>query len=122
MVPDSRHRASVGSLFLACAWLAAACSTASDAPEAIQAGQTRDQVRAAAGEPDEIVEFTLPDGPFFGPQEGLVNLVPSGSPIEEWQYRSGDEISYVWFAGPAGEPPEKWTVIDIAVLPADAVY
>ena len=98
------------------------CSAGRDVTREIQAGQTRDEVRAAAGEPDEIIEFTLPYEPFFGPQEGLESILPAGTLVEEWQYRSGGEVIYVWYAGGWEEPREEWTVIDTAAFPADAVY
>jgi len=98
------------------------CSAKRNATLEIQAGQTRDEVTAAAGDPDEIIEFILPDEPFLGPQEGLSSILPAGTPFEEWRFQSEGEVTYVWFAGGAAEPREEWTVIDTAVFPADAVY
>jgi hypothetical protein len=74
------------------------------------------------GEPDQTQDFKIPDGPFFGPQEGLADLVPSGTVIEEWIYEFGDEVLHVWFAGPVDEPREDWVVLDTANHPKDAVY
>lgn len=102
--------------------VAAGCSAERGASRQIQVGQTRDEVIAAVGEPDEITEFTLPDEPFFGPQEGLASLLAAGTPVEEWHYTSAGEVTYVWFAGRSAEPREAWTVIDTAVFPVDAVY
>jgi hypothetical protein len=80
------------------------------------------QVRAVAGEPDETIDFTLPSGPFFGPQEGLANLLPAGTTVEEWQYRTEEIVTYVWFSGEAGDSRETWIVIETASHPAEAVY
>jgi hypothetical protein len=102
--------------------VASGCSAERDAASEIQAGQTRDEVVAAVGEPDEVDEVTLPSEPFFGPQEGLASLLPAGTRVEEWRYRSAGEVMYVWFAGGASKPREDWTVIDTAVFPADAVF
>jgi hypothetical protein len=64
----------------------------------------------------------LPDHPFFGPQEGLANLVPPGTEFEEWVYEIGDEVLYVWFFGEADEPREDWLVLATARYPKDAVF
>lgn len=101
--------------------LAAACAP-EPAPRSIQAGQTRVEVVEALGEPDGIGEFTVSDEPVFGPQEGLMSLVPSGTRVEEWRYVSEGAVRYIWFAGEPGSPREEWRVIDSAVYPADAVY
>lgn len=102
--------------------LAAGCSPERDARRQIEVGQTQAEVVAALGEPDEVSEFTLPDEPFFGPQEGLVSLVPAGTFVLEWRYISGDDVRYVWFASERGVPREEWQVIGTAVHPVDAVY
>ena len=100
--------------------LITACAPALSAE--IIPGQAMAEVRAAAGDPDETQTFTLPSEPFFGPQEGLANLLPAGTQVEEWQYLHGDEVTYVWFAGEAGALPETWTVVDTATYPADVVW
>lgn len=87
----------------------------------IETGQTRDEV-ISVGKPDEIAEFTVPDGPFFGPQEGLANILGQGTIVEEWRYNSEGEVTYVWFATKSSEPRERWTVVNTATMPADAVY
>jgi hypothetical protein len=100
--------------------LAPAC--APDPAGVIIPGQTRAEVREAAGEPDEVQVFTLPAEPFFGPQEGLANLLPAGTLVEEWQYLTEDEVTYVWFTGVVTDSQAVWTVVDTATHPADAVY
>jgi hypothetical protein len=98
------------------------CSPASILPAEVTQGSSKDDVVALYGEPDRAQEFVLPDAPFFGPQEGLINLVPSGTLIEEWVYEIGDEELYVWFTGKGDEPGEDWLVLDLGRYPKNAVY
>jgi hypothetical protein len=99
-----------------------ACSVTSSPPSEVGKGSSKGEVIASLGEPDQTQEFVLPDEPFFGPQESLVNLVPPGTAIEEWVYELGDEVLYVWFTGQVDEPLENWVVLDTARYPKDAVY
>lgn len=94
----------------------------SNIPRQIEIGQTRQEVITAAGMPDEVVEFKIPDGPFFGPQEGLAGVLDAGTTVEEWRYASEGEVTYVWFATKSSESREQWTVVDTTTKPADAVY
>jgi hypothetical protein len=73
------------------------------------------------GEPDEINISSLPEGGFFGPQEGLLGLLPAGGSYEEWVYDLGDDTFYVWFAG-EGTNPKDWLVILTGEYPEDAVW
>ena len=98
------------------------CSSVPEASREVQPGQTREEVTAILGNPDEILEFTLPSEPFFGPQEGLTSLLPPGAQVEEWQYLIDEEVVYVWFAGDEAEPRVQWKVIETAIYPQDAVY
>jgi hypothetical protein len=100
----------------------AGCAAEREATRQIQAGQTKEEVTASAGDPDEVKEFILPNEPFFGPQEGLAGLLPAGTLVEEWLYHSQGEVTYVWFVGEETEPREEWKVIDTAIYPDDAVY
>ena len=93
--------------------VAVGCSAERDPTSEIQAGQTRDEVTAAAGDPDEIDEFTLPDKPFFGPQEGLASVLPAGTLAEEWRYRSAGDVIYVWFVADPAEPREAWAGLKV---------
>ena len=102
--------------------IAFGCTVKREDIRKIQVGQTKDEVIAIAGDPDEIGEFILPAEPFFGPQEGLSSLLPAGTIVEEWRYKPADEVTYVWFAGEDALPRADWTVIDSAAYPADAVY
>ena len=88
----------------------------------IENGLSKDEVIASLGEPDQTREFILPDVPFFGPQESLVNLVAPGTVIEEWVYEIGDEVLYVWFSGEVDQLREDWLVLATARHPKDAVF
>jgi hypothetical protein len=96
------------------------CSDSTSPPAEIQAGQSREEVLEILGEPNHIIEFVLPEGSFFGPQESLSNLLPASSTIEEWQYLREGEIQFVWFWGESAT--EEWTVVLTQTYPSDAVY
>ena len=100
----------------------AGCSPTSNHPPEVGKGSSRAEVISALGEPDQTQEFNLPNEPFFGPQESLINFVPAGTVIEEWVYEFGDEVLYVWFTGQVDELREDWFVLDTARYPKDAVY
>jgi hypothetical protein len=98
------------------------CSPISTPQEEIVPGSSRNDVIALYGEPDQTQEFILPDAPFFGPQERLINLVPSGTLIEEWVYEIEDEELFIWFTGEGDEPGDDWLVLDLGRYPKGAVY
>ena len=98
------------------------CSPTSLPPSEVGKGSSKGEVISSLGEPDQTQDFILPDEPFLGPQESLVNLVPAGTVIEEWVYEIEDEVLYVWFTGEEGELREDWLVLDSAKYPKDAVY
>jgi hypothetical protein len=98
------------------------CSPKSSIPSEIVKGSSKEDVIASLGEPNQTQDFILPDGPFFGPQESLVNLVPAGTVIEEWVYEIGDEVLYVWFTGEDDDLREDWLVLVTTRYPKDAVY
>jgi hypothetical protein len=101
--------------------LLVACSPASSALTEVTAGSSKEDVIALYGEPDRRQEFLIPDEPFFGPQEGLIDLVAPGTLVEEWVYEIGDEELYIWFAGES-EDREAWRVLALGRYPKDAVY
>ena len=98
------------------------CSPASPLPSEIVQGSPKEDVIALCGEPDRAREFILPEVPFFGSQESLINLVPSGTVIEEWVYEIGEEELYIWFTGDIEDARENWPVLDLAKYPKGAVY
>jgi hypothetical protein len=102
--------------------LVVSCSPATIPPSEITPGSSKDNVITMYGEPDRTQEFIIPNEPIFGPQEGLVNLVPPGTTIEEWVYEIGDEELYIWFTGDNDAAREKWLVLDLGRYPKDAVY
>lgn len=98
------------------------CSLPSNRPSEITQGSSKDDVITLYGEPDRTQVFLLPEAPFFGPQESLINLVPSGTTIEELVYEIGDEELYIWFTGDENEPDDDWLVLDFGRYPKGAVY
>jgi len=98
------------------------CSPAGSPAGEVEVGFSREEVIEAVGQPDTTQEFTLPSEPFFGPQEGLANILAPGTLVEEWAYELNDEILYVWFASESGEPREDWPVVATGVYPAGAVF
>jgi len=97
------------------------CSPASKPPSEIIPGSSKKDVTAMYGEPDHTQEFTIPDEPFFGPQEGLIDLAPPGTVVEEWVYEIGDDELYIWFTRD-DETSENWTVLDLGRYPKGAAY
>ena len=102
--------------------IAAGCSGIGGGSPEIETGHTHVEVRRILGEPDDVQEFPMPDGPFFGPQELLIDIVPAGSVVEEWQFRIEGEVRYVWFAGEETQPREEWRVVGTAVYPEGVVF
>ena len=104
------------------AFVLVGCSPTSLPPSEVEKGSSKGEVVSSLGEPDQTQDFILPDEPFFGPQESLVNLVTAGTVIEEWIYEIGDEVLFVWFTGKADELRADWLVLVTARYPKDAVY
>ncbi len=99
-----------------------ACAPRSALFEQIQVGFARDDVRSVMGEPDTIQDFIIPEEPFFGAQESLVNLLEPGAIVEEWLYQGKDEDIFIWFASTGNDPREQWRVIEKGIYPEGAVY
>lgn len=98
------------------------CSPDAGSPDDVEVGFSREEVIEVMGQPAATQEFILPDQPFFGPQEGLANLLPAGVVVEEWVYELDGEILYVWFAGEPAELREGWKVVATGVYPEGAVF
>ena len=98
------------------------CSPTSNLPPEVGKVSSKAEVIALLGEPDQTQDLKLPNEPFFGPQESLINLVPAGTVVEEWVYEIGDDVLYVWFKGEVDQLREDWLVLDTARYPKDAVY
>ena len=98
------------------------CSLLSPPLPELAQGSSKDDVITLYGEPDRTQVFLLPEVPFFGPQESLINHVPSGTTIEEWVFEIGEEELYIWFTGDGDEPNEDWLVLDLGRYPKGAVY
>jgi hypothetical protein len=99
-----------------------ACSGSKNDQREIEAGFSKEEVTRILGDPDQLNEFAMPDGPFFGPQEGLTGLVPAGGLVEEWIYFMDNDARYVWFWGEPDQEREAWRVVLTSVYPKDAVY
>jgi hypothetical protein len=102
--------------------LLAACSQQRSAVQSIKAGMTQSQVEAVLGDPDFTQLFVLPEDPFFGPQEGLIGDLPTGTEVEEWRYQQGEEILYLWFVAGSGTQASERKLFATASYPADARY
>lgn len=108
--------------FLLIMFALVSCSPDTASPDEVEVGFSRDDVIEAMGQPAATQEFILPDEPFFGPQEGLANLLPPGTVVEEWVYELDGEILYVWFASDLAEPRERWLVVATATYPEGVVF
>ena len=101
--------------------LLCACSNREANLAQVRPGLSKPEERDLLGEPDTARVATLPEGYFFGPQEGLLDLLPAGGSYEEWIYQVGEDDLYVWFAGEQNSM-ENWLVILTARFPRDAVF
>jgi hypothetical protein len=109
-------------LFAIAACMLSACNTRVNNQGEIEPGLSKGEVTRILGDPSEVNEFVMPDGPFFGPQEGLTGLVPAGGLVEEWVYYIDGEVRHVWFWGGPDQEREAWHVVLTSVYPKDAVY
>ena len=80
-------------------------------------GSAKVEVKAKMGPPTRKREATLPEGPFWGPGEGLIRILRPGQPYDEWSYIRGKWTLLVWFAGPSDKEPDrpKWKVVATGV-------
>ena len=107
-------------LTLACGTLllVAGCGPGSTAPASFEArfqtvvpGMTQAEVRTI-----------LPEGPFFGPQEGVDPAsLNAEREYDQWQYDDGDTIYLIWFGDPK-LPQDSWPVIGTISYPKGAVF
>ena len=98
------------------------CARSTPFPSELREGLSQQEVLQILGEPDLQNEFVLPEPPFFGPQESLVNLIPAGSVVLEWQYQSEGENRFVWFWGEDETLQDTWRVVMTLTFPQDAIY
>ena len=117
-----RRHPSLIYLLVLSALLMTGCLRAQHSQVELKAGLTHQEVRRVLGQPDEIQEFVMPNGAFFGPQEALSGLVPTGSLVEEWRYKLNDEVIYVWFYGDSSQGKDAWRLIATTIVPKDAIY
>ena len=118
-------------LTLACGalLLLAGCGPGSMAPasfdakfQTVVAGMTQAEVRTLLGAPAQQKLDVLPEGPFFGPQEGIdpASLNPERE-YDQWQYQRGNTIYLIWFGDPK-VPQDSWPVIGTTSYPKGAVF
>ena len=88
----------------------------------LKTGLSQDEVRHLLGQPNEMRDFVMPDGAFFGPQEILSGVIPTGGLVEEWRYNVDDEVMYLWFYSATKEGKDKMKLISTATVPKDAIY
>ena len=88
----------------------------------LKTGLSQDEVRHLLGQPNEMRDFVMPDGAFFGPQEILSGVIPAGGLVEEWRYNVDDEVMYLWFYSATKEGKDKMKLISTATVPKDAIY
>jgi hypothetical protein len=112
----------IGVMLLLVAVLLIGCSHTQPSAAEIGTGSSKEEVLALLGEPDQNQDLILPDVPFFGPQEGLANLLPAGTLVEEWVYEVEDDLVYIWFTGEGENSRQNWLVLDTARYPKDAIY
>ena len=98
-----------------------ACTDVETQLAQVKPGLSKSEVQDLLGEPEQAYVSMLPEGYFFGPQEGLADLISPGERYEEWIYHIGEDDFYVWFAGD-GYSMDSWTVIRTARYPRDAVW
>ena len=79
--------------------------------ERIEDGMSREQVRERMAVPETRRDATLPEGPFWGPQEGLEKVIPPQTSFEEWVYTNATHVFLVWFWSTNEGPRDTWTVI-----------
>jgi len=109
-------------LSLGFSFVGSACQARQMQQGSADPGSTPAQVRAILGEPTRTQEFLLPEVPFFGPQESLTDLIPAGTPVEEWVYVQGDEELYVWFDCTREPAGGECSLIESGRYPVGAVY
>ena len=88
----------------------------------LKTGLSQDEVRHLLGQPNEMRDFVMPDGAFFGPQEILSGVIPAGGLVEEWRYIEDDEVMYLWFYSATKEGKDKMKLISTSTVPKDAIY
>jgi hypothetical protein len=93
-----------------------------EAYKQIFSGMTRTEIRNRLGDPAAIRTNRLPEGPFWGPQEGIdIKTLDSLRRYEEWQYEHKDTIYLIWFGDPVkGE--SAWRTIGKTSYPKGAVF
>ncbi len=88
----------------------------------VQPGFSRDQVTKLLGAPYLKREGSVPDRPYWGPQEGLLSIIGPNALYEEWQYQVQDHNYLIWFSSTDEKPTAQWVVINKGNYPKGAVF
>jgi len=88
----------------------------------VKAEMSKEEVISLLGEPIEKHIEILPEPPFWGPSESLVNIINPGGEYEEWQYIVDDRDYRVFFGSVDIKPKTEWKVIDKTSFPKGAVF
>ena len=94
----------------------------SDKFDLVKVGSSRKSVADALGSPDKRSHHTLPDGPYYGPGEGLAALLKPGESFEEWVYWRDGLDYHVWFAEESRSPTGELSVVLTAKYTHGAVF
>lgn len=93
-----------------------------DAYGRISSGMTRAEVANWLGDPATVQVKSLPDGPFWGPQEEIdANTLDGLRRYEEWRYEHNGAIYLIWFGDPV-EDESAWRTTGKVSYPMGAVF
>lgn len=85
-------------------------------------GESRLSVEQALGKPHKTTLGVVPAGPYFGPQEELLEILGPNAEYEEWLYQLNGNDYYVWFGDRDNIAKEKWKVVSSGSYPRGAVF
>ncbi len=88
----------------------------------VRIADTREGILALLGEPEVQERSQVPNGPYWGPTEGLLSILGHGAPYEQWKWFDESNTYYVWFSSKSQRPPEQWLVVAKGHHPTGAVF
>ena len=74
------------------------------------------------GVPEKRRAASLPVTKCLGPRAALLGKWPTETPFDEWEYRRGSEVYFVWFSSPASGSNREGRVLGRTHLPKDALF
>jgi hypothetical protein len=78
----------------------------------VKPGMNKQRVLNLLKEPHDIVIAVLPEPPFWGPQESLVNIINPGTQYEQWRYVVARTDFLIFFGSADKIPRKEWKVLD----------